>query len=80
MGNGLRACPLVPWYDFRVLFFILQVSCGKCGNPLGHEFIGDGPDKKGRMTIMICSSELFLALRNCIKYLQGQDFESLATP
>lgn len=20
-----------------------KVSCGKCGNPLGHEFVGDGP-------------------------------------
>ena len=25
-----------------------KVSCGKCGNPLGHEFIGDGPDGKSR--------------------------------
>lgn len=26
----------------------LKVSCGKCGNGLGHEFIGDGPDGKSR--------------------------------
>ena len=26
----------------------LKVSCGKCGNPLGHEFVGDGPDGKSR--------------------------------
>lgn len=25
----------------------LKVSCGKCGNGLGHEFLGDGP-KKGQ--------------------------------
>lgn len=25
----------------------LQVSCGKCGNGLGHEFINDGP-KRGQ--------------------------------
>jgi len=24
-----------------------KVSCGKCGNGLGHEFIGDGPGGKG---------------------------------
>ena len=26
----------------------LKVSCGKCGNGLGHEFLGDGPDDKSR--------------------------------
>ena len=26
---------------------IFQVSCGKCGNGLGHEFVGDGPGGKG---------------------------------
>ncbi|CAG0914525.1 unnamed protein product [Notodromas monacha] len=26
----------------------LKVSCGKCGNPLGHEFLKDGPDGKSR--------------------------------
>ena len=26
----------------------LKVSCGKCGNGLGHEFLGDGPDGKSR--------------------------------
>jgi len=26
----------------------LKVSCGKCGNGLGHEFIGDGPKGKSR--------------------------------
>ena len=25
----------------------LQVSCGKCGNGLGHEFLGEGPKGKG---------------------------------
>jgi len=25
----------------------LKVSCGKCGNGLGHEFLGDGPGGKG---------------------------------
>ena len=25
-----------------------KVSCGKCGNGLGHEFIADGPDGKSR--------------------------------
>jgi len=25
----------------------LKISCGKCGNPLGHEFLGDGPGGKG---------------------------------
>jgi len=24
-----------------------KVSCGKCGNGLGHEFLGDGPGGKG---------------------------------
>merc|ERR1712150_157254 len=24
-----------------------KVSCGKCGNGLGHEFVGDGPGGKG---------------------------------
>ena len=23
------------------------MSCGKCGNGLGHEFLGDGPGGKG---------------------------------
>jgi peptide-methionine (R)-S-oxide reductase len=23
-----------------------KVSCGKCGNPLGHEFLKDGPDRQ----------------------------------
>lgn len=23
----------------------LKISCGKCGNGLGHEFLGDGPKK-----------------------------------
>jgi peptide-methionine (R)-S-oxide reductase len=27
--------------------YALKVSCGKCGNGLGHEFIGDGPGGKG---------------------------------
>jgi len=26
----------------------IKVSCGKCGNGLGHEFVGDGPDGKSR--------------------------------
>jgi len=26
----------------------LKVSCGMCGNGLGHEFIGDGPRGKSR--------------------------------
>lgn len=26
----------------------LQVSCGKCGEGLGHEFLKDGPDGKSR--------------------------------
>ena len=26
----------------------VAVFCGKCGNPLGHEFVGDGPDKGSR--------------------------------
>lgn len=26
----------------------LKVSCGKCGNGLGHEFLKDGPDGKSR--------------------------------
>merc|ERR1712080_613779 len=25
----------------------LKVSCGKCQNPQGHEFLKDGPDKEG---------------------------------
>jgi len=25
-----------------------KVKCGKCGNPLGHEFIKDGPGGKSR--------------------------------
>ncbi|KAK3091989.1 hypothetical protein FSP39_024291 [Pinctada imbricata] len=25
----------------------IKISCGKCGNGLGHEFIGDGP-KRGQ--------------------------------
>jgi len=29
----------------------LKVSCGKCGNGLGHEFIGDGPKGKSRFWI-----------------------------
>ena len=27
--------------------YALKVSCGKCGNGLGHEFVGDGPGGKG---------------------------------
>ena len=27
--------------------FAYKVSCGKCGNPLGHEFLKDGPDGVG---------------------------------
>ena len=27
------------------------MSCGKCGNGLGHEFIGDGPKGKSRFWI-----------------------------
>ncbi|XP_046850852.1 methionine-R-sulfoxide reductase B1-A-like isoform X2 [Xenia sp. Carnegie-2017] len=26
----------------------MKVFCGKCGNPLGHEFIGDGPNNSSR--------------------------------
>ena len=26
----------------------LKVSCGKCKNSLGHEFVGDGPGGKSR--------------------------------
>jgi len=26
----------------------LKVSCGKCGNGLGHEFLGDGPKGQSR--------------------------------
>ena len=26
----------------------LKVSCGRCGNPLGHEFVKDGPNGKSR--------------------------------
>uniref|UniRef100_A0A2L2YKI3 peptide-methionine (R)-S-oxide reductase n=2 Tax=Parasteatoda tepidariorum TaxID=114398 RepID=A0A2L2YKI3_PARTP len=25
-----------------------KISCGKCGNGLGHEFVGDGPGGKSR--------------------------------
>ena len=31
--------------------FNCQVSCGKCGNGLGHEFLGDGPEGKSRFWI-----------------------------
>ena len=27
--------------------FAYKISCGKCGNPLGHEFLKDGPDGVG---------------------------------
>ncbi|XP_064478936.1 methionine-R-sulfoxide reductase B1-like [Ornithodoros turicata] len=26
----------------------LKIHCGKCGQGLGHEFVGDGPDGKSR--------------------------------
>ena len=29
------------------LISYIQVSCGKCGNPLGHEFLRDGPGGEG---------------------------------
>lgn len=29
----------------------LKVSCGKCGNGLGHEFLGDGPKGTSRFWI-----------------------------
>ena len=32
---------------FLYTFITFQISCGKCGNPLGHEFLGDGPGGKG---------------------------------
>ena len=38
-------CP-VPASLLTVLTDI-QVSCGKCGNPLGHEFLRDGPGGEG---------------------------------
>lgn len=37
--------------------FDLQISCSKCGNGLGHEFLGDGP-KKGMNRYWIFSSSL----------------------
>ena len=30
----------------------LKVSCGRCGNPLGHEFVGDGPGGGSRYEYM----------------------------
>ncbi len=35
----------------------LKVSCGKCGNGLGHEFLNDGP-VKGQSRFWIFSSSL----------------------
>ena len=45
--QGLHSllCPL-PASLLTVLTNI-QVSCGKCGNPLGHEFLRDGPGGEG---------------------------------
>ena len=37
-------------------FFFFQVSCGNCGNGLGHEFLKDGP--KGNSRFWIFSSAL----------------------
>ena len=43
---------LLPHLSFRLLLLLpqreespmaLKVSCGKCGNGLGHEFLNDGP-------------------------------------
>ena len=34
--------------DICVCSLFLQVSCGKCGQGLGHEFLGDGPDEGSR--------------------------------
>ena len=31
----------------------LKVSCGRCGNPLGHEFVKDGPNGKSRFDASI---------------------------
>lgn len=39
---------VVLWLEAHVaLLCSSQVSCGKCGNGLGHEFLNDGP-KKGQ--------------------------------
>ncbi|XP_009698307.1 PREDICTED: methionine-R-sulfoxide reductase B1, partial [Cariama cristata] len=35
----------------------LKVSCGKCGNGLGHEFLNDGP-KRGQSPFCIFTSSL----------------------
>ena len=52
---GRRAIKVI--YDYLFLFYsgfnlnfmlIIQISCGKCGNGLGHEFLQDGPDGKSR--------------------------------
>uniref|UniRef100_A0AAN0ICP5 peptide-methionine (R)-S-oxide reductase n=2 Tax=Amphimedon queenslandica TaxID=400682 RepID=A0AAN0ICP5_AMPQE len=32
-----------------------KVSCSKCGNGLGHEFVGDGPNGKSRFCIFSSS-------------------------
>ena len=34
--------------DTMVAVPACQVSCGRCGAPLGHEFLGDGPRGKSR--------------------------------
>ena len=47
--------PSMIWYltDCQVLESegAYKVSCGKCGNPLGHEFLKDGPDGVGSRSI-----------------------------
>uniref|UniRef100_A0A8C6GR33 Methionine-R-sulfoxide reductase B1 n=1 Tax=Mus spicilegus TaxID=10103 RepID=A0A8C6GR33_MUSSI len=37
----------------------LKVSCGKCGNGLGHEFLNDGP-KRGQSRFIFSSSLKFV--------------------
>ena len=44
-----------------------KVLCGKCGNPLGHEFLKDGPDGKGSR---------FWIFSHSLKFVANKDQES----
>ena len=53
---------------------MLQVSCGKCGNGLGHEFLGDGPKGQSRFWIFSHS----LKFRAASNKTDAQDAQDLA--
>uniref|UniRef100_A0A8D1X4V9 Methionine-R-sulfoxide reductase B1 n=1 Tax=Sus scrofa TaxID=9823 RepID=A0A8D1X4V9_PIG len=49
----------------------LKVSCGRCGNGLGHEFLNDGP-KRGQSRFIFSSSLKFIPKGQESSPSQGQ--------